>query len=122
MTKFVVMGSCLANMTGLFLTQEYKWVRLNFATIYRSDHFLDYCVYKRKRLPPYEQVVAPLEYKEEFKKLQKETVARIREQYPEAVGQFHMPALSPSLLKVLETEQVDVILMDNLFDAAIALC
>jgi hypothetical protein len=109
-------------MTGVFLTQEYKWVRLNCATIYRSDHFLEYCVHKRRRLPPYEGIIAQLEYKEEFKKLQKETEARIREQYPETAGQFRMPALTPGLLETLETKKVDVVLMDNLFDTSVSLC
>jgi len=116
MTNFVVMGSCLSNMTGIFLTEEYKWVRLNFATIYRSHHFLEYCAYKRKQLPPFEKIVADLEYRDEFKKRQAETEARIREQYPETVGQFRMPANTPNLITTLENEQLDIVLMDNLYD------
>lgn len=116
MTNFAVMGSCLANMTGVFLSHEYGWNRLNNATIYRSDHFLTYCVDRSKRLPPFEEIVSALEYKPEYASLQAETEARIRENYPESVGRYQMAEETNGLLHNMNNREIDVILMDNLFD------
>ena len=110
--NFIIMGSCLSNLTGVFLQTDYRWQRVNNNVVYNSGIFVKYFI-EGKPLPPYAEVEKLLKFKPE-----KEQFTRINllECFPEFAGKYEMPEATPTLLETFKSRQVDVILMDNLHD------
>ena len=115
MTVYAVMGSCLANLTGVFLMHDYRWERLNNASGLRSDHYLDYFIERTRKMPPKDTLLSMLQFEP---KTEPEARQRVEENYIETCGRFQMPGEGPGLFENLETKAFDVFLFDNLYDIA----
>ena len=113
MPSAVVLGSCLTDLAAMFLMSEYKWKRPNNAAVLRSDHFVDKFIDRNGYLPSQDEFTALVRWKSGF---EKDGPKWLAECYRDKVGHFGIPAEAPGLFETLETEQIDVVLMDNLHD------
>jgi hypothetical protein len=110
MTSVVVIGSCLTNLSSVPI-QDYKWNRLNNASVLRSDHFVRQFLDQEGGMPSREEFRALIRWKPED---EKQGELWLSECYRDRVGHFETPPDEPGLFETLERKQVDVILMDNL--------
>jgi hypothetical protein len=113
MTTVVVMGSCLTNLACIFLMSEYKWVRPNNAAVLRSDYFVEKFIERKGYVPNEEEFRALLQWKAGH---ETDGPRWLIECYRDTVGHLDIPLERPGLFETLETQKIDVVLMDNLHE------
>jgi len=121
MKKFAILGSCLTNIPGVFLGNEYSWNRLNNAVVPSAKHFVDYYIDGTRTMPPLGDLIG--EFRLENPALtaeDRECITEwVTENYRDHIGLRGLPKSQPNLFENLENEVFDAILFDNLLDLRI---
>ncbi len=113
MANFISVGSCLSALPGVFLMGDYKWRRLNNAKVDRSDLFVADFIDRTGNMPPREEIVAFAQPLPEHEKVFFDNLAAC---YPDTIGLFECRADCRPLRDTLESQDIDVILMDNMVE------
>jgi len=113
MTSVAVMGSCLTNLASVFLISEYKWTRPTYAALLRSDYFVEQFLDEKGGVPPRQEFMNRVRW---HPGAEDDAENWLHECYRETVGHRAIPLDQPGLFEVFETQQIDVVLMDNMHD------
>ena len=113
MTTAMVLGSCLSGMPCAFLMSEYKWQRPSNAAVIRSDYFVGAFLDGSIVPPDREEFRSRFQWKED---MAIDGERWFNECFRDRVGTFEVANASAGLFEVLETQHIDIVLMDNLND------
>jgi hypothetical protein len=113
MVNFITVGSCLVGMPSVFLRAEYKWNRLNHASVARSDMFLANFIDRTGDMPRREEIDTFSRPLPEHRKVFMESVA---ECYPDTAGLTDCASGQSPLRQNIEADNIDLILMDNMLE------
>src|SRR5436190_12349656 len=113
MPSVVVMGSALTDGASIFLMTDYKWERPNSAAVLRSDHFVNCFIDETIKLPTLQKFSSLVRWKPAH---ERDGPMWLGECYRETVGHLHVRSENPGLFETLDSRNIDVVLMDNLYD------
>ena len=114
--RAVAIGSCLSNLTIAHLINDFGFQQALCVHHMRSDAFVDYVVQRRSTMIPASFLDDYLKPRPAF-----DTDARafLRNQYPDTMGFFQLPAPpAADFVRCLTQERYDVVLIDNFMDVA----
>jgi fatty-acyl-CoA synthase len=108
-----VIGTCLSNLTALYLMSDFQFPRLNNTSVSTGGHFIDTIIEGRDLVPPFEVMRKYLDLPEDDSN---DSHRYLLENYRNSAGMTEISKDKPTLLTNLQNQQFDLLLMDNLCD------
>jgi hypothetical protein len=112
MRKVGTLGSCLSGLTAAMLAADYRWHRMNNATIDRSDLFVKYFL-RREPMPSRSLIEMLLRLAPDHAHESKNLFDRM---FRDTAGLVELPPTTKPLFENLEHERFDALLLDNQYD------